>query len=97
MNHKQMNAELAGLCGQLGVYCWINAREMFQNSSGWVDAVALGSRGALFIENKTAEGRRTRPQIRTAGLLVASGFEYRLYRPEHYQAGTVRQDLEAIV
>ena len=96
MNHKAMNAELARLCGQLGVYCWVNSGEVMQRGSGWVDAVALGSEGALFIENKTANGRRTTQQIRVAKLLHHNGCAYRLYRPHQYEDGTVQRDLEAI-
>lgn len=90
-----MNAELARLCGQLGVYCWINAGEISQYGTGWVDAVVIGV-GVLFIENKTINGRRTRAQMRVGRMLTHAGLEYRLYRPADYYDGTVRKDLEAI-
>ena len=91
-----MNAELARTCGQLGVYCWINSGEITQHGTGWVDAVCIGQRGALFIENKTIDGRRTQAQRRVALLLIGRGLEYRMYRPYHYEDGLVRKDLEAI-
>ena len=97
VNHKEMNAELASLCRQLGVYCWINSGEIRQHGTGWVDAIALGKHGGLFIENKTEDGRRTRAQIAVAEKLEAALPEvYRLYRPADYGNGTVRHDLEAI-
>ena len=91
-----MNAELASLCRQLGVYCWVNSGEVMQRGSGWVDAVAIGKNGSLFIENKTADGRRTMAQVRVGRLLTEAGLEYRLFRPRQYDDGTVRKDLEAI-
>lgn len=96
VNHKEMNAELVSLSRQLGAYCWINSGEITQHGTGWVDAVVIGDRGVLFVENKTAEGRRTRAQWRVALLLIARGLEYRLYRPFDYESGLVRKDLEAI-
>lgn len=91
-----MNAALAHLAAELGLYCWINAGEIHQHGTGWVDAITIGKRGILFVENKTAGGRRTRAQQRVASLLIARGLEYRLYRPSDYETSAVRQDLEAI-
>lgn len=62
---------------------------------GWVDVLAIGQSGALFIENKSAEGRRSRAQIRVASRIIAAGLEYRLWRPEDWPDRIIAE-LEAI-
>lgn len=95
--HKQLEAQLAQLCRELGLWCWINTGPAIrQTGSGWVDAVVLGDYGALFIELKSSDGRITKAQIKVASLLRRAGLTYRLYLPSDFEHGIVRMDLQQL-
>lgn len=93
-----MEAALAGKCDRRGLWYRINNRPApGQGSAGWIDAIALGWTGALFIELKSEHGRRTLAQIRLMRRLIALGLDYRLYRPgDLADGGRADTDLDAI-
>jgi len=95
--HRQLEQLLAAECRTAGAWFWINTGPAVrQSGSGWVDAVVLGRKGALFVELKSRDGRRTRAQLTVARMLVALGFEYRLWRRQHFDDGTVTRDIKEL-
>jgi hypothetical protein len=94
--HKELEAELAGLCGQLGHWCWVSRHNSMQETAGIVDGLVFGRHALMFAELKSEDGRRTRAQMRVAAWLVNHGYVYRCYRRADFDNGTVRRDLEEL-
>lgn len=95
MTHEELQQHVESECIALGH--WFYApRNSMTAQRGWPDLVILGSRGALFAELKSADGRRTRPQIQVALRLRQAGLQYRLWRPEHWDDGTIARELETL-
>ena len=65
-------------------------------ANGFVDLVLVGHAGALFVELKSADGRRSMAQIRWADRIIKAGLQYRLWRPGDYKDGTIAKELEVI-
>jgi hypothetical protein len=64
--------------------------------AGWVDLVILGRRGALFVEVKSQDGRRTMEQMTCAGDIAAAGLRYRVWRPSDLAEGRIDGELDRI-
>lgn len=98
--HKQLEARFGEECKPLagpGFWWWVSKHRNVAERGGMIDAWAIGTRGMLFAELKSDDGRRTREQIKVGRLLLALGMQYRVYRMSDFDDGTVRRDLEAIV
>jgi hypothetical protein len=80
-DHAGLVGEILGRAGVLGYWCWADRHSLFQ-AAGWIDLVILGHRRAWFVEVKSADGRRSRQQVKVARLLKQAGLDYRLIRPD---------------
>lgn len=94
MTEAELQAAVTGLCDDKGLW-WFHAHDNPRNSSGFVDLVIVGS-SALFVELKSADGRRSMPQIRWAGRITKAGLQYRLWRPGDWDTGIIAEELEGI-
>ena len=94
MTHAEMESELADMCRELGLWCWISRDRQPRQTAGMVDALVLSYRAGLLAELKVADGRRTMAQVDVGIRIMGAGWAYRLWRPEHFTSGTVRAELE---
>lgn len=102
MTHDELVDEITKRCDEAteragsGYLWWFHANDHPRNRRGWVDLVILGPHGALFVEVKSADGRRTMAQIRCAERLTRVGFQYRLWHPSDLADGIIDRELKAI-
>ncbi len=95
MTEAELQAAVTEICNAKGLW-WFHPHDTRRSNSGWVDLAILGSRGALFAELKSENGRRTMDQIKCAGRIVQAGLQYRLWRPADLKDGTIAKELTAI-
>jgi hypothetical protein len=91
MTHAQLVIAIRLLCKDLGLWCWI--ADGVRSTAGCTDLIVLG-RGLMFIEVKSDDGRRTKPQVDCAASVAVGGYMYRLYRPADYDSGIIKHELE---
>lgn len=97
MTHKELQQLVQAECARLGHWCYASPiYRVYFPPQGWPDLVILGRDGALFAELKSADGRRTRSQVQVAMRLRQAGLQYRLWRPEHWDDGTIARELAAL-
>jgi len=95
MTEAELQDAVIGLCKLRGLE-WFHAYDSRRSTSGWVDLVIAGGRGALFVELKSEDGRRSMAQIKWAHLIMRAGLQYRLWRPADLKDGTIAKELESI-
>jgi hypothetical protein len=95
VSHDELLEKVTQLCGRLGHWCYA-PRTSLTAPKGWPDIVILGRHGALFVELKSSDGRRTKSQIRVALRIQQAGLEYRLWRPEQWEDGTITAELSVL-
>lgn len=95
MTHYELQWLIEDLCRQLG-YRFYAPRTSVTAQAGWFDIVIFGEHTALCVELKAEDGRRTRAQQQTAADAQRCGWQYRLWRPSHWNNGTIRKDLETL-
>lgn len=92
--HRQLETQLAQVCRELGRWCWINSgTAIMQRGTGMADSLILGRKNLMFVELKSRDGRRTMAQVTFAAMVQMLGADYRLYRQQQFDDGTVRKDL----
>jgi hypothetical protein len=91
----ELLAAVTGRCEDLGLL-WHHSPDSRRDRPGFPDLVIAGTRGVLFTELKSDDGRRSLAQIKWAGRLAHAGLTYRLWRPADLKDGTIGAALEAI-
>lgn len=95
MTEAELQREVIDLVACMpGLWCY-HAHDHPRNKPGWPDLVILG-RGALFVELKSEDGRRSLAQVEVASRIAAAGLTYRLWRPSDWSSGLIRAELEAL-
>lgn len=107
MTEAELHQEIVKLCQLRGLWWFhsynserdVQGSDEYQRQAsgkGFTDVVIVGFHGALFVEEKSEDGRRSRAQIRWAERIVRAGLRYRLWRPVDLKDGTIAAELEAI-
>jgi hypothetical protein len=73
-----------------------HTRDSRRSSPGFPDLVAAGPRGCLFIELKSDYGMLSPRQVDWKFMLLASGQQWRLWRPADWADGTIDRELRSI-
>lgn len=96
MTERELQQKVIALCAERGLY-WHHEADSRRGNAGWPDLVIIGPFSALFVELKSADGRRSRLQIEVAARMVSAGLIYRLWRPEHLLSGKIAQVLDGML
>jgi hypothetical protein len=94
MTEAELQAKVLSEVKRCGLWA-LTVGDSTRATAGWVDVFVLG-RGALAVELKSTDGRRSLYQIDVAQRLARAGLSYRLWRPEDWASGTVTKELEAL-
>lgn len=94
MTEAELQAEITKMCDERGLV-WIHAPDARRVRKGWVDLIILG-KGALFVELKSTDGRRSMKQIEMAESLLLAGLPYRLWRPADLGSGVIENELNEL-
>ena len=107
MTEAELHKQITRLCTARGLW-WFHAYDMRRgvqgegewartaSGAGFVDVIIVGNRGALFVEEKSADGRRSKAQMRWADRIVRAGLAYRMWRPCDLADGTIAAELDTI-
>jgi hypothetical protein len=91
MTHAELLAEVLELAAARGVP-YIVAHST-KSTPGATDLVLIGPTNVAFVEIKSQDGRRERPQIAFADRLEGNVVGYFLWRPSDLEKGTVDEVL----
>jgi hypothetical protein len=73
-----------------------HTRDSRRSAPGFPDLVIAGRRGVIFAELKSRAGNLTQDQQTWKWTLLASGQQWRLWRPADWQSGHIEAELRSI-
>lgn len=94
MTEAELQDDVTEMCDDRGLV-WIHNPDCRRVRKGWVDLIILGH-GALFVELKASDGRRSKKQIAMADSLILAGLPYRLWRPADLASGSIENELNEL-
>lgn len=96
MTEAQLQALVMRTCEELGLVAFHVPDSRRVGARGWVDLVILGIGGALFVELKSEDGRRSQAQIEMARAIRVAGLQYRLWTPLDWRRDNINRDLRRL-
>jgi hypothetical protein len=94
VTEAQLQEHITDMCDARGLI-WIHNPDSRRVRKGWVDLIILGH-GALFVELKSWDGRRSKKQVAMADSLILAGLPYRLWRPIDLDMGVIENALNEL-
>jgi len=64
---------------------------------GWPDCSLLGTKATAFRELKNATRAVTEEQQQVGKRMLQSGLDWGVWRPRHYESGTIEREIAALV